>query len=161
MNHLTITPAITKLPYYSSSVNKLRSVAPSKKTKPPTGQFAYALAHEIRNPLTTIKMAGEMLKSMASSDDQKSFLDMIIRSSVQINELLTNFLSSFETDETKSGKHSVHQLLDEALELSEDRIRLKNISIRKEYEARDCKIIMNKPKMKIALTNIIINAIDA
>lgn len=102
-----------------------------------------------------------MLKSMISNNDQKSFLDMIINGSVQINNLLTDFLISFKPDETKSENHSLHQLLDDVLELSEDRIRLKNICIRKVYVARDCKIIMNRPKMKIALTNIIINAIDA
>lgn len=161
MNSLTISPVVTKLPYYSSHANRLRPVAALQKKKAATDQFAHALAHEIRNPLSTIKLAGEMLISMISNNDQKSFLDMIIKGSVRINELLTDFLSSFETKETKSENHSLHQLLDDVLELSEDRIRLKNISIRKEYVERDCKIIMNRPKMKIALTNIIINAIDA
>jgi signal transduction histidine kinase len=58
-------------------------------------------------------------------------------------------------------KYPIHQLLDEALDMTEDRILLKNITVRKDYSTLDCKILVNKQKIKIALVNIIINAIDA
>ena len=61
----------------------------------------------------------------------------------------------------QAEKHSVHQLLDEVLEMTEDRMMLKNIAVRKDYAVQDRKIVLNRPEMKIALTNIIINAIDA
>lgn len=38
---------------------------------------------------------------------------------------------------------------------------LKHITVRKDYAVQDCKILLNEPKMKLALTNIIINAIEA
>jgi signal transduction histidine kinase len=38
---------------------------------------------------------------------------------------------------------------------------LKNITVRKDYSTLDCKILVNKQEIKIALANIIINAIDA
>ena len=52
-------------------------------------------------------------------------------------------------------------MLEEVLEITEDRVTLKNITVIKEYCVHDGEIIMNRSKMKIALTNIIINAIDA
>ena len=61
----------------------------------------------------------------------------------------------------QAEKHSIHQLLDEVLAMTEDRIMLKNIRVRKDYTTLDCKIWVNKEKIKIALINIIINAIDA
>jgi C4-dicarboxylate-specific signal transduction histidine kinase len=72
-----------------------------------------------------------------------------------INDLLKN-----KQDEVEVEGHSIHQLLDEALELARDRISLKNIVVIKKYE-QDCKLTLNGPEMKIALTNIIVNAIDA
>ena len=45
--------------------------------------------------------------------------------------------------------------------MANDRIKLKNISVSKDYAIEDCKIVLNRPQMMIALTNIIINAIDA
>jgi signal transduction histidine kinase len=161
MNLSTITPGVTKLLNYPGSANKLWSLSPSRILKEQPGQFASALAHEMRDPLSTIKLAGEMLRSMIRDDNQKIFLDIILRGSGRINEILTDLLTSIQTEEIESEKHLIHQLLDEALEMSEDRISLKNITVRKDYAPQDCKIILNRPKMKIALTNIIINAIDA
>jgi len=161
MKPLTFPHGFTKPPFFSASANKLTPVAQPQKKKPETDEFAYAIAHEIRNPLTAIKLAGEMLRSMTGNKDQRILLNMIVSNSVRINNLLTDFLTSFQTNEPKSEKHSIHELLDEILTLSEDRIRLKNISVRKIYASRNFIITMNRPKMKIALTNIIINAIEA
>lgn len=102
-----------------------------------------------------------MLKSIIRHDDQKIYLDIIMRSSVRINDLIEELLKYQQADEVQAEKHSIHQLLDEVLAMNEDRIMLKNITVRKEYTIQDCKIVVNRPKMKIALTNIIINAIDA
>jgi len=153
--------AITKQESYSPFVNKLRVVVPLplSKRKPP--KFAFALAHEVRNPLSNINLAVEMLKSLIINDDQKIYLEIIKRGAGRINDLVTDLLTSFQADEMQSGKHSIHQLINEVVAMTEDRIRLKNITICKNYATKDCKIILNKQKMQIALTNIIINAIDA
>ena len=58
-------------------------------------------------------------------------------------------------------KHSMHQLLDEVLEMADDRMRLKKISVLKDYTSNDCKIELNRLEMLIGLTNIVVNAIDA
>jgi len=126
-----------------------------------SGQFAVALAHEVRNPLTNINLAVEMLKMALSAKDQKTYLDIIMRSSVRINELVNELLKYQNADEIQTEKQSICELLDEVLVMAQDRIMLKHITVRKHYAAQDCKIKLNRSNMKIALTNIIINAIDA
>jgi signal transduction histidine kinase len=125
------------------------------------GQFSPVLAHEIRNPLSNILLAAEMLKSQVIDDYHKSYLDIIVRGSTQINNIITELLTSIGGGKLKPEKHSVHQLLDETLAMAADRLLLKNITVTKEYTAKDCIIAMNRSGMKMALTNIIINAIDA
>jgi signal transduction histidine kinase len=102
-----------------------------------------------------------MLKSVMTDNDQKTFLDIILRGSMRINDILTDIHSVFQAKEIQPEKYSVHQLLDEVLAMIGDKILLNNITIRKNYAAKDFKIVLNKPQMQIALTNIIINAIDA
>ena len=125
------------------------------------GLLVSALAHEVRNPLTNIKLSVVMLESVIEDNDLKLYLDIIMRSSIRINNLVNELLKYQHEDEAQAEKYSIHQLLDEVLEMAGDRIRLKNISVSKDYAAKDCKIELNKPKMKFALTNIIVNAIDA
>ena len=123
--------------------------------------LASALAHEVRNPLATINLAVQMLKSPTKVLDQMLYLDIIMKASGQINDLITDLLKTPQSGEMQLEKYTVPQLLDEALALAEDRILLKNITVRKDYSTLDCRIFVNKQKIKIALVNIIINAVDA
>jgi signal transduction histidine kinase len=144
-----------------SSVNLFKSLIPPKIVQEKATPFASALAHEVRNPLTNINLAVEMLKTTLKSDEQKLYLDIILRGSGRINDLVTDLLMLCQGDELLPGMHSIHQLLDQVLTMTQDRIMLKNITVSREYSTIDCKILLDKEKMKIALTNIIINAIDA
>lgn len=160
MNTATLTPHVTNPRSNPAPANLFISLVPPKIVQSKPDPFVSALAHEVRNPLTNINLAVEMLKSAIKDDDQK-YLDIIMRSSVRITDLINELLKNQQADEEQGEKYSIHQLLDEVLDMSADRIMLKHIAVRKDYAAQDCKIALNRPKMKIALTNIIINAIDA
>jgi signal transduction histidine kinase len=103
----------------------------------------------------------EMLQSTLKDKDQQFYLDIILRGSGRINDLVTDLLTLCVGDHQQSGKYSIHQMLEEVLAMTHDRIMLKNIRVRKDYTTVDCKIEVDKEKVKMALTNIIINAIDA
>jgi len=102
-----------------------------------------------------------MLRSASRDDDRKLYLDIIMRGSSRINDLITDLLLSQEATETKSEKYSMFQLIEEVLSMIKDRIMLKNIVVRKDYTTLDCKIMVNKQEIIIALTNIINNAVEA
>ena len=161
MNPHPITPPVTKMRTYRTSADPFKSPALPKLIPQQPVHFAAALAHEVRNPLSNINLAVEMLKSTTLGKEQQLFLDIIMRSSGRISGLIADLLSSVQSDEIKLEKYSVDQLLDEVLAMTKDKIKLKNIIIRKDYTTLDCKILVNKHKMKMALTNIIINAIES
>ncbi len=123
--------------------------------------FSSALVHEVRNPLSNINLATHMLKSLTNDDNQKLYLDIILRGSERISGILTDLLASYKADEHEAEKYSIHELLDEVLEMAKDRVILKKITLKKNYTAMNDEIAVSRPKMKIALTNIIINAIEA
>jgi len=125
------------------------------------GQFAAVLAHEVRNTLTNINLSVELLSTSVHANELKIYQDIIRRNVLRINNLIEDLLRYQSADESQDENHSVIKLLDEVLEMTEDSLRLKNIKVLKEYDAEDCTIMMNKLKMKIALTNIIVNAIEA
>jgi signal transduction histidine kinase len=88
-------------------------------------------------------------------------MDILKRSSAKINDLINDLLKGQQEPGTETERYSIHQLLDEVIEMASDKILLKNIVVKKNYAPCDLKIKMDMPKIKIALTNIIINAIDA
>jgi signal transduction histidine kinase len=126
-----------------------------------SARFAAALAHEVRNPLTNINLSVEMLKSITTDSERKIYFDIIMRSSIRINHLINEILHYQSIETSEPNRHSLHQLLDEALALTADRIMLKKIKVRKEFQTEDGKISLDKEKTGIAITNIMINAIEA
>jgi signal transduction histidine kinase len=155
------TPDIATAHHFSASENIFGVLAVAKKIARQPDPFAAALAHEVRNPLSTINLAVEMLQATAANEDQKIYLDIIMRGSGRIKDLLADLLTSYEVKEIQYEQYSVQELLEEVLVMTDDLIRLKNILVNKEYTDQHCKILINREQMKIALTNIIINAIEA
>lgn len=68
----------------------LPHVAVIVKDRP--GQVAYALTQEIRNPLGHINLSVEMLQSIVKDNDLKMYLDVIMRNSIRIENLMHEFL---------------------------------------------------------------------
>lgn len=90
-------------------------------------QFALLLAHEVRNPLSTINLAVEMLRPEIKDDGLQMYLDIIMRGSVRINNLIKELLEEQDADDIHAEEYSIQQMLDEVLEMAEDRIKLKRI----------------------------------
>ena len=117
--------------------------------------------HEIRNPLTNINLAVCMLKAHIKQENIEKCVDIINRNSVRINEIVDDFLKSSRKDPAKRDHISINWLLDEILEIAKDRLIFKNISVKKSYTTYSCELSLDKPKITIALLNIIVNAIEA
>jgi signal transduction histidine kinase len=127
-----------------------------------TGRISRTIAHEVRNPLTNINLATEQLRSeVPSGDDVNLLFEMISRNSNRINQLISDLLNSTRTSELNYTKVSVNDILDSSLEFAEDRIKLKQIDVVKDYEIDICNILIDQEKIKIAFLNIIVNAIEA
>ena len=140
-------------------------ISPQKKATRPAGNEPpvplASIVHELRNPLSNIMLTVHLLESKILDDSERTYLDIIKRSSIKMNDLINYLLKGQQEEAIQEEKYSLHQMLDEVIEMAKDRIILKNIVIRKDYAPRDLKIKIDKSKIKMALTNIVINAIDA
>lgn len=128
---------------------------------PVAGAFTATLAHEICNPLATIDLSIELLLAERKDGDLKTYADVIKRSTDRINELVNEMIKERAVPQAQIANQSLHHLLDEVVEMAKDRIMLKNVVVHKEYDSTDCIVALNRTKMKTALTNIIVNALEA
>jgi len=127
-----------------------------------TGRISRTIAHEVRNPLTNINLALEQLKvDLKHNEDTAMLLDMISRNSIRINQLISDLLNSTRTNLLAFDNSDLNNLLDETIELAQDRIELKKIKVVKEYSDNTCDVSVDVQKIKIAFLNIIVNAIEA
>jgi len=127
-----------------------------------TGRMARTIAHEIRNPLTNINLASEQLKDLLPDDEEAEMLcNMVDRNSTRINELISSLLNATKFMEINNEDLHINKLMDETLELANDRLNLLNIKTVKNYDTNLCSIKGDGEKLKIAILNIIVNAIEA
>lgn len=127
-----------------------------------TGRIARTIAHEVRNPLTNINLSVEQLRSeMPETENTSMLFNMVDRNSERINNLVSDLLNSTRINDLKFIEVNMNQLMDESLELASDRIDLLHIKILKDYDKDLCDVQGDKEKIKIALLNIIVNAIEA
>jgi signal transduction histidine kinase len=102
-----------------------------------------------------------MLQAVASNDMQKAYLEIITRASLRINGLINDLVRQEQPEHLHTTRYSIPALLDEIILMTADRLLIKNITLTKMYTSRDYTKRGDRAAMKIALTNIIINAIDA
>lgn len=127
-----------------------------------TGRIARTIAHEVRNPLTNIALASEQVRELTDDNEESDvLLDMIGRNVNRINQLVSELLNSTRFGQLEYSSVQINDLLDEALELAQDRMELKEIELEKHYAPDLCHVYVDKEKMKIALLNIIVNALEA
>ena len=127
-----------------------------------SGRIARTIAHEVRNPLTNISLASEQLKDPGiQNEETEVLLGMIGRGVSRINQLVSDLLNSTRIEQLEFALVDINQLLNEALELAQDRMELNHIKVEKYYDKGLCDIQVDKEKMKLAFLNIIVNAIEA
>ncbi len=121
-----------------------------------------ALAHEVRNPLNNINLSIEQLAQENLEESGIIYMDIISRNSQRINALITELLlSSSLPPENVREKRALQNILDESIATIIDRITLKKVNWRVIYPDEPAYIMADPMKLKIAFTNIIINAIEA
>ncbi len=127
-----------------------------------TGRVARVIAHEIRNPLTNIDLSAAHLENdHLGSGDKKTFLDIIARNSRRINELINELLTATKFTDLQYEPIRVDELLNESLDEAIDRAQLNQVQIDRKYSTNKIWLNVDKSRMKIALLNIIVNAIEA
>jgi len=125
-----------------------------------TGRLVRTLAHEVRNPLSNIHMSLEQLSTMSKGED-RIYIDIIDRNGKRINDLITELLTSSKPTEMVFERVVLQTAVDETIGIALDRLTLKQIRLKVNYPEFPCYIRADKEKLKIALLNIIINAIEA
>jgi signal transduction histidine kinase len=94
-------------------------------------------------------------------EDKKTFLDIIARNSQRINELINELLSATKFTDLVYEEIRVDELLDESLNEAFDRAQLNRVEIEKKYSPEKIWLNVDRTRMRIALLNIIVNAIEA
>lgn len=126
------------------------------------GQLAAGIAHEIRNPLTSIKMIVQLLRRRSQEDETwqqsiQAVLDEVNRLEIVISGLL-DFTRPVEMT-LKPG--NVADVVNDVLRLMEADLRHRKIQLVKRVDETLPEVVLDADRMKQVFMNVILNSMQA
>jgi len=128
------------------------------------GRLAAAIAHEIRNPLTSIAGSVSMLSGVPEmNEEHRRLLDIVTRESQRLNAIITDFLAYSRTKQYNFAKVDLIHLLEDTLTLMDHRMTAENtgISIRRRYAVQQAPVFADGDKIKQVFWNLCENSLRA
>ena len=125
------------------------------------GELSAGIAHEIRNPLASIRGSIEMLlEELELEDENKRLMNLIIRESERLNTIISDFLEFARIRSSKLEKVHLLQVLDDVfLLLSNHPIATKKeIQVIRNFPIEPIYIKADEEQMRQMFFNICLNA---
>jgi two-component system sensor histidine kinase PilS (NtrC family) len=124
------------------------------------GRMASGIAHEIRNPLSSIAGSVKMLAGIdALSTDQRELMGIVTRESERLNAIISDFLTYSRDRKFESMSVDLCQLLHDTLTLLENRGA--NIRIERRFAVAEALAEGDGDKLKQVFWNLCSNALRA
>jgi two-component system sensor histidine kinase PilS (NtrC family) len=128
------------------------------------GRLAAAIAHEIRNPLTSIAGSVSMLSGVPEmNEDHRRLLDIVTRESQRLNAIITDFLAYSRTKQYHFDNVDLLQLVDDTLTLMDHRMTAEKtgIEIKRRFATHQALVLADGDKLKQVFWNLCENAVRA
>jgi two-component system, NtrC family, nitrogen regulation sensor histidine kinase GlnL len=126
------------------------------------GQMTAQIAHEIKNPLGSIRFAAEVLKRQPEGNSCDLETVAVIERSVDHLATVVAELSDYaRPKELQKSPLDLNQLLDEIVPMVADRLAAKDMEIKKQYAKQLPAGQFDATELKKLFLNLIINAIEA
>lgn len=125
------------------------------------GQLTTSLAHEIRNPLSSVKMSIQMaLKTDSLDRDNKRTMEISAKEIARLEGILADMLDFAKPLRLRLGPASINEIIESCLEILGAKIREKDILVRKKLSDRIPSALMDSEKIEQAIMNICLNAVE-
>jgi two-component system sensor histidine kinase PilS (NtrC family) len=128
------------------------------------GRLAAAIAHEIRNPLTSIAGSVSMLSSVPEmGEEHRRLLDIVTRESQRLNSIITDFLAYSRTKQYHFEEVDLIQLAEDTLTLMGHRMAAEKtgIAIERRFAVHEAYTLADGDRIKQVFWNLCENAVRA
>lgn len=125
------------------------------------GQATAQVAHEIRNPLGSIRLGVAMLRDMTKDSEAISTIDLVERGIEHLSKLTIDVTQFSRRTQLNIAPADINQILDDALELVADKLNEKNAPVIKHYAPESLIADCDEDQLRQVFVNLFANALDA
>jgi len=136
------------------------------------GRMSAGLAHEIRNPLATIKTSVEILQERGQAGDDSTgpstspdLLEVLLEETDRLNRILTEFLQfarvESRLEEDVHARCTVGDVLAGTLDLLRPKLTAADVNVSFDADSLDAEVALSEDHLRQIFLNLFLNAIDA
>jgi signal transduction histidine kinase len=125
------------------------------------GTIAAGVAHEIRNPLASIKTFAQLMpERMEDPEFKNEFSKLVLKDVDRITKVIESMLAFARPSQMIISEHPANDLVEEAILLVQPRLKSKRVDLTREFHGN---MVINVDKHQIlqVLVNLLSNAVDA
>ncbi|HQJ56549.1 MAG TPA: ATP-binding protein [Caldisericia bacterium] len=125
------------------------------------GIFTTGVAHEIRNPLTSIKGFTQILeKRLESKEEEMKYISTILSEIKRLEDIVKDLLTYGRPSPPNKIQSNLSNVIKDSISLLSDKLKEKNLKV--EYDTSfDPKFNFDPKQMEQVALNLIMNAIDS
>jgi len=126
------------------------------------GRLAASIAHEIRNPLTSVKLnIQKVLEDAALPGGEREHLALSQEGIAQIERFIKEMLNFTRATELQKATFTIDQIIDESLKMMRDDLQEKHIAVEKKLDKGLPEITVDGDRLRQVLLNLFRNSVEA
>jgi signal transduction histidine kinase len=125
------------------------------------GQATTQVAHEIRNPLGSIRLGVSMLRDSVTDQDALNTIELVERGIKHLNKLVVDVTQFSRQKELERSAVDLHESLERSIDLVTDKILEKNATVERHFAGRSIVGQWDAYQLRQVFVNVIANAVDA
>jgi signal transduction histidine kinase len=126
------------------------------------GRLAATIAHEIRNPLTSVKLNVQKVAEDSRLDEtEREHIGLSLEGIVQIEKFIKELLNYTRVADLNLERFPIEQVFEESFKLLRDTLARKGILVEREFAPGLPPVLVDGDKMRQVFLNILRNAEEA
>ena len=126
------------------------------------GRISASIAHEIRNPLTSVKLnIQKLMQNEHLDEEEKEHLSISQEGIGQIEKFIKELLNFTRVSDLNPERFSVVQIIEESLKMMRNSFQEKKIVLEKNFAADLPAVVVDGDKIRQVFLNILRNAVEA
>jgi signal transduction histidine kinase/VIT1/CCC1 family predicted Fe2+/Mn2+ transporter len=125
------------------------------------GQAVAQVAHEIKNPLGSIRLGVSMLRDTSTDEESQSTIDLVERGIHHLNKLVMDVTQFSRQRPLELSEVELHTAIESSLELIADLIQEKSTPVEKNFSDEPLRGDWDADQLRQVMVNLFANAVDA